>query len=134
MSEPSLSQPGTARIDRWLFAVRLFKSRSLAAQAVAGGRVHVNGERVKAARELRSGDRVSFVRSTVEFECVVVGVPLRRGPASEALRAYQESAASVSRAAQFRERMKFAAALTPRPAERPGKHERALLRRMRGRG
>ena len=134
MSEPSLTQPGTARIDRWLFAVRLFKSRSLAAQAVAGGRVHVNGERVKAAREVHPGDRVSFVRSAVEFECVVVGVPLRRGPASEAVGAYEESAASVSRAAQFRAQMKLAAALTPRPAERPGKHERALLRRMRGRG
>jgi len=89
VSEPSLTQPGTARIDRWLFAVRLFKSRSLAAQAVAGGRVHVNGERVKAAREVHPGDRVSFVRSAVEFECVVVGVPLRRGPASETARVSQ---------------------------------------------
>jgi ribosome-associated heat shock protein Hsp15 len=117
-----------------LFAVRLFKSRILAAQAVAGGRVHVNGERVKAARELRAGDRVSFVRGTVEFECVVALMPPRRGPASEAARAYEESAASVARAAQFRARMKVAAALTPRPLQRPGKHERALLRRLRGRG
>ena len=68
MSEPlSGTHPGAARIDRWLFAVRLFKSRTLAAQAVAGGRVHVNGERVRAARELRAGDRVSFVRDTVDL-------------------------------------------------------------------
>jgi ribosome-associated heat shock protein Hsp15 len=135
MSEPlSGTHPGAARIDRWLFAVRLFKSRPLAAQAVAGGRVHVNGERVKAARELRAGDRVSFVRGTVEFECVVALMPPRRGPASEAVRAYEESAASVARAAQFRARMRVAAALTPRPLARPGKHERALLRRLRGRG
>ena len=134
MPEPSLTQPGTARIDRWLFAVRLFKSRTLAAQAVAGGRVHVNGERVKAAREVAPGDRVTFVRNTVEFECVVRQLPLRRGPAVQAARCYEESAASLARAVEFRARMKLAAGLTPRPAERPGKHERALLRRLRGRG
>lgn len=134
MPEPSLTHPGTARIDRWLFAVRLFKSRSLAAQAVAGGRVHVNGERVKAAREVRPGDRVTFVRNTVEFECLVTQVPPRRGPAAQAVRCYEESAASLARTAQFRARMKLAAGLTPRPLERPGKHERALLRRLRGRG
>jgi ribosome-associated heat shock protein Hsp15 len=132
--EPSLTHPGNARIDRWLVAVRLFKSRSLAAQAVAGGRVHVNGERVKAAREVRPGDRVTFVRNTVEFECVVTQLPVRRGPAAQAVRCYEESAASLARAADFRARMKLAAGLTPRPLERPGKHERALLRRLRGRG
>jgi ribosome-associated heat shock protein Hsp15 len=134
VSQPSSSHPGAARIDRWLFAVRLFKSRALAAQAVAGGRVHVNGERVRAAHEVRPGDQVTFVRATVEFECRVALIPLRRGPAAEVACAYEESAASVARAAQFRVRMKLAAALTPRPAERPGKHDRALLRRMRGRG
>ena len=134
MPEPSLTHPGTARIDRWLFAVRLFRSRSLAAQAVAGGRVHVNGERVKAAREVRPGDRVTFVRNTVEFECLVTEVPPRRGPAAQAVRCYEESAASLARTAGFRTRMKLAAGLTPRPLERPGKHERALLRRLRGRG
>jgi ribosome-associated heat shock protein Hsp15 len=115
--EPSPTHPGTARIDRWLFAVRLFKSRSLAATAVAGGRVHVNGERVKAARELRPGDRVNFVRNTVEFECLVTQLPPRRGPAAQAARCYQESAASRARAVEFRARMKLAAGLTPRPLE-----------------
>jgi ribosome-associated heat shock protein Hsp15 len=135
MSQPlSGSHPGAARVDRWLFAVRLFKSRILAAEAVAGGRVHVNGERVKAARVVRPGDQVTFVRGTVEFECVVALIPLRRGPAAEAVRAYVESAASVARAAEFRVRMRLAAALTPRPRARPGKHERAQLRRLRGRG
>ncbi len=134
MPEPSLTHAGTARLDRWLFAVRLFKSRSLAAQAVAGGRVHVNGERVKAAREVRAGDRVTLVRNTVEFECLVTQVPPRRGPAAQAVRCYEESAGSLARTAQFRARMKLAAGLTPRPPERPGKHERALLRRLRGRG
>jgi ribosome-associated heat shock protein Hsp15 len=125
--------PGAGRIDRWLFAVRLFKSRSLAAEAVAGGRVHLNGERVKAAHEVRPGDLLSLMRGQVEFECTVSAIPLRRGPAQAAARCYEETAASIARRAQFAERMKVAAALTPRPAERPDKRERRQLRRLRGR-
>lgn len=125
--------PGAARIDRWLFAVRLFKSRSLAAQAVGGGKVHVNGERVKPSRELRLGDTVTFVRGTVEFECAVTSVPLRRGPASAASQCYEESEASQARRAQHAERMRLAAAHAPRPDERPDKHQRQQLRRLRGR-
>ena len=134
MSEPAASgHPGASRIDRWLFAVRLFKSRSLAAQAVTGGRVHLNGERVKPAHEVRAGDRVSFVRGTVQFECAVAGVPQRRGAAVAAARCYEETPASAARGAEFAARMKLAAGLTPRPSVRPDKHQRRQLRRLRGR-
>jgi ribosome-associated heat shock protein Hsp15 len=125
--------PGAARLDRWLFAVRLFKSRSAAAEAVGGGKVHLNGERVKPSREVRPGDTVTFVRGTVEFECTVTSVPLRRGPAAAAANCYEESAASKERRALHGERMRLAAALAPRPVQRPGKHERQQLRRLRGR-
>ena len=132
MSEES-GGPKAARIDRWLFAVRLFRSRALAAQAVAGGRVHLNGERVKAAREVRLGDAVTLVRGALVFECAVAGIPARRGPAAAAARCYEESAASPARRAEFAQRMRVAAALTPRPPERPDKRERRQLRRLRGR-
>ena len=79
------------RIDRWLFFVRLFKSRSLAGEAVSGGRVHVNGERVKPARVVRIGDQVAFNRGAVPFDCEVLGLPLRRGPAPQAAACYRES-------------------------------------------
>jgi len=125
--------PGAARVDRWLFAVRLFKSRSLAAQAVSGGRVHINGERVKPSRSVQPGDTVTFTRGAVEFECVVTAVPLRRGSASEAVRCYDETPGSKARREEFAARMKFAAGLTPRPEDRPDKHDRRLLRRLRGR-
>lgn len=128
--EPSA---GAARIDRWLFAVRLFKSRSLAAEAVSGGKVHVNGERVKPARHVRPGDRVSFVRGAATFECGVLAVPLRRGPAREAVQCYEETAASRAQREQLAERLRLAGALAPRPVERPQKHERRALRRLRGR-
>jgi ribosome-associated heat shock protein Hsp15 len=133
MSDASATRPGAARIDRWLFAVRLFKSRALAAQAVSGGRVHLNGERAKAARAVRPGDVLSFVRGAVEFECTVSAVPARRGPAREAAHCYEETAASTARRAEFAQRMRVAAALTPRPAERPDKRARSQLRRLRGR-
>ena len=121
------------RIDRWLFSVRLYKTRSAAADAVSGGKVHLNGERVKPSHEVKRGDAVSFTRNTVVFECVVATVPLRRGPASEAALAYEETPASKARREQFAARMKMAAGLTPRPGERPNKHDRRLLRQLRGR-
>jgi ribosome-associated heat shock protein Hsp15 len=121
------------RIDRWLFAVRFFKTRAAAAEAVGGGRVHLNGERVKPSHGIKPGDAVTFTRDTVAFECVVAAVPLRRGPASEAARCYDETAESKARREQFTARMKVAAGLTPRPNERPDKHGRRLLRRLRGR-
>lgn len=133
MSEPSSERPGAARLDRWLFAVRLMGSRVLASAAVGGGRVHVNGERVKPAHALRHGDRVSFKRGGVEFECAVLAIPERRGPAKLAVLCYEQTPASVSRAAEFAARMKLAAGLTPRPTGRPDKHERRRLRRLRGR-
>jgi ribosome-associated heat shock protein Hsp15 len=121
------------RIDRWLFFVRLFKSRSLASEAVTGGRVHLNGERVKPAHVVRSGDQIVFSRGTVSFDCEVTGLPLRRGPAPEAAACYRESEASVARRAQFADRMRTATAFAPRPDTRPDKHERRELRRIRGR-
>lgn len=121
------------RIDRWLFAVRLYKSRSLAAAAVSGGKVHVGGERVKPSRSVRLGDRVSLTRGAVEFDCEVTALPARRGPAREAVQCYRESPASIARREAFAERMRFSAGLAPRPQGRPDKHERQALRRVRGR-
>ena len=133
MGESSESAPGATRIDRWLFGVRLFKSRSAATDAVNGGKVHLNGERVKPSRGVKPGDTVAFTRGAVVFECVVAAIPLRRGPASEAVRCYDETPASKVRREELAARMKVAAGLTPRPDDRPDKHERRLLRRLRGR-
>ena len=121
------------RIDRWLFFVRLFKSRSLASDAVSGGKVHMNGERVKPSHVVRIGDQVAFNRGAVPFDCEVLGLPLRRGPAPQAAACYRESAGSVARRAQFAENMRTATAFAPRPDSRPDKHERRELRRIRGR-
>jgi ribosome-associated heat shock protein Hsp15 len=129
----SESGPGAARIDRWLFGVRLFKSRSLAAEAVNGGKVHVNGARVRPSHSVRSGDFVTFTRGTVEFECEVAAIPGRRGPAKEAMTCYTETDASRQRRELHARRMRLATAMAPRPEERPDKHQRRELRRLRGR-
>ena len=121
------------RIDRWLFAVRLYKSRSLAAEAVSGGKVHVNGESVKPSRAVRLGDRVSLPTGAVDFDCEVTALPVRRGPAREAVQCYRESPESIARREAFAERMRLSAAFAPRPEGRPDKHERQALRRIRGR-
>lgn len=126
LPEPAL------RIDRWLWHARFFRSRSLASAAVAGGHVHVNGERVKPSRALRCGDIVSVVRGEIEVECRVLALPARRGPASEASRAYDETPASRERRARAAEARRLTAS-APRPAGRPDKHERRALRRVRGR-
>jgi ribosome-associated heat shock protein Hsp15 len=123
----------SARIDRWLFGVRLFKSRSLAAEAVGGGRVHINGARVRPSHNVRPGDLVTFSRGGIDFECAVVAIPERRGPAKEAVACYTETDASRARREQHAQRMRLAAAMTPRPDERPDKHQRRELRRLRGR-
>ena len=131
--EESAPGPGAARIDRWLFGTRLFKSRSLATRAVSGGKVHVNGERVRPSHSVRDGDLVSFIRGTMEYECTVAGIPQRRGPASVAQHYYVETPASAARRAQLAERAARAAIRAPRPQERPDKHARRQLRRLRGR-
>ena len=123
----------SARLDIWLFNVRVYKSRSLAADAVQGGLVHLNGARVKPARAVKPGDIVSFHRGSVDFDCEVLSLPPRRGPAPEAQACYRESEASAARRAQHAERMRIAAASGSSPGHRPTRQERAQLRRLRGR-
>ncbi len=123
----------SARLDVWLFNVRFYKSRSLAADAVQGGLVHLNGARVKPARAVKPGDVVSFRRGSVDFDCEVLSLPPRRGPAPEAQACYRESEASAARRAQHAERMRIAAASGSSPGHRPTRQERQQLRRLRGR-
>ncbi len=85
------SNPEAVRVDKWLWAARLVKTRALAADAVKGGRVHVNGRAVKPSKEVRSGDRLELTTGAVRLSVVVRGTALRRGPASEASLLYEET-------------------------------------------
>jgi ribosome-associated heat shock protein Hsp15 len=118
------------RIDKWLWCARFFKTRSLAAQAVSGGKVHVNGERVKPAHNVRVGDRLSIVINGADAELDVIGLPERRGPAPEARTHYAETPESVSRREKLREQHRLAELTRPRPEGRPDKRDRRKLVRI----
>jgi ribosome-associated heat shock protein Hsp15 len=121
------------RIDRWLWAARFFKSRSLASEAVKGGRVQANGARVKPSREIRAGDRVEVTIGVERRTVVVTGISERRGPASEAALLYEETAESLAE----RERRAAQARLARPPGAdrgaRPTKRDRRMNDAARGR-
>jgi ribosome-associated heat shock protein Hsp15 len=85
-----------ARVDKWLWAARLFKTRSAATQAVLGGRVHVNDARVKPSKEVRVGDTVEVTIRSVKRTVVIAGVADKRGPAAAAAALYVEAPESIS--------------------------------------
>src|SRR3954467_5765379 len=82
------------RVDKWLWAARFYKTRSLAADAVAGGKVQVNGERVKRAKPLQVGDQIRIRQGPYEPHVVVRGLASQRGPAARAVELYEETAES----------------------------------------
>jgi ribosome-associated heat shock protein Hsp15 len=96
------------RLDKWLWHARFFKTRSLATAAINGGKVHLNGERVKPAHRVRIGDRVSLSLQGVVAEFEVLDLPVRRGPAVEAAKCYGETAPSAERRAKLKEHQRLA--------------------------
>lgn len=125
--EPDDKGSDHLRVDRWLWCARLYKTRSLAAAAVTGGRVHVNGARVKPARVLRIGDCVAVSRNGLDVELHVMSIPSRRGPPPEAQACYQETPESRERAAHLQQQQRLATLSTPRPEGRPDKKSRREL-------
>jgi ribosome-associated heat shock protein Hsp15 len=121
------------RMDKWLWHTRLFKTRALAADAIRGGKVKVDGERVKPALSLRAGQNVSVTFDERAIEVTVLALPSRRGSAPEAQACYVETAASAERSARHREARRLAALARPRPDHRPDKRERRALDQLRRR-
>jgi len=126
------------RVDRWLWAARFFKTRGAATEAVAGGKVQVNGARAKAAKEVGAGDRLEITRGQTRWTVVVTGVAERRGPASVAATLYEETPDSAAererRAAERRLAKPLGADLSARPTKRDRRRLDALRRAQRGPG
>jgi ribosome-associated heat shock protein Hsp15 len=123
---------GKVRIDKWLWAARLFKTRSLAVEAIGGGKVLVNEERVKPAKMIQTGDAVSVHLGPYEHIVGVRGLSERRGPASVAATLYEETATSVAVRAKLAEQLRMApAAFVFEEKGRPTKKDRRDIERLR---
>jgi ribosome-associated heat shock protein Hsp15 len=115
------------RIDRWLWVARFFKTRGLAAEAVRGGRVHVDGQGVKPGKEVGAGDALEISIGQVRRHVVVLATAPRRGPASEAALLYEETPESIAvRERQAAERRLAAPPVFDRGG-RPTKRDRRRL-------
>ena len=120
------------RIDKWLWAARFFKTRSLAKTAIEGGKVQLAGQKVKVSREVTPGDILRVRQGWDEREVKVIATSEQRRAAPIAQTLYEETEASVERRARAAEARKAAGTLA-KPAQRPGKHERKALERLRKR-
>lgn len=121
------------RVDRWLWAARFFKTRSLAKAAVEGGKAHVNGARVKAARSIQAGDTLTISRGHEEREVIVTAVATRRGSATEAAKLYRETAESVERRTENDARRRMERAGLKVPRTRPTTRQRRQLAELKQR-
>jgi ribosome-associated heat shock protein Hsp15 len=124
-----VASSGSVRVDKWLWAARFFKTRSAAQQAIEGGKVKLNGERTKPAKELKPGDRLSISISAYEWAITVVRLSAQRGSAMLARELYEESDESRARRAKegAKRRNTFEPAITRKG--RPTKRERRELDR-----
>lgn len=120
------------RLDKWLWAARFFKTRALASDAVNGGKVHLQGNRIKASRPVKIDDCYEIRRGYEVFEVVVTGLSGRRGSATEAQKLYRETEASQARRADEAEKRKLAALSRPRSESRPDKKQRRQIHRFTG--
>ena len=119
------------RVDKWLWAARFFKTRSIAKTAIEGGKVHLDGQRVKVSREITVGETLVIKQGWDEKEIVVLGLSAQRGPATVARELYEETAASIEKREREAQARKAAGGAVARPRQRPGKHQRKALERLR---
>jgi ribosome-associated heat shock protein Hsp15 len=121
------------RLDKWLWAARFYKTRSLAAEAIAGGKVQVNGDRVKRAKPLQIGDEVRVRQGPYEHLILVRALSDRRGPAAQAAELYEEKPESLAaRQAMAIQLKSLHAAFVPERG-RPTKKDRREINRLKGR-
>lgn len=117
-------QQDPVRIDKWLWAARLFKTRALAAEAVGGGRVEINGNRAKPSRDVKVGDRIEVSIGQVKRSIVVLGSSKNRGPAPVAELLYEETAESKAARAELAAMRKLEQPVAQERGGRPTKRDR----------
>ncbi|HWA16957.1 MAG TPA: S4 domain-containing protein [Gemmatimonadales bacterium] len=119
------------RLDKWLWAARFYKTRALAVEGIDGGKVRVNGDRVKRAKQIGTGDAIAIRLGPYEHTVLVRGLSERRGPATEAVKLYEETAESIAGRERTAFQLKAAHALFVDSNERPTKRDRRALEKFR---
>lgn len=128
MTQSKRSDPDSVRLDIWLWAARFFKTRSLAKEAIEGGKVEVNDVRAKPSKTVHAMDQLIVQRGLDRYELIVVGLSNQRGPASIAQLLYSETEAGRIDREHLAEQRRIGNAGFPNPQGRPGKHARRQLR------
>lgn len=123
-------QASKLRLDKWLWAARFFKTRSLAKAAIEGGKVHLDGQRVKVSKEICVGDTLQVRQGWDERVVVVRALSDQRRAAPEAQLLYQETAESIARREAEASARKAAGGMVDRPARRPTKKQRRQIHRF----
>lgn len=118
------------RLDKWLWAARFFKTRALAAEAINGGKVHVNGQRAKPGKEIAVGARLEISKDQYAWDVTVTALNAQRRPAKEAVALYQETAESLARRQVEIERRREQRDLQIEPESRPTKQGRRAIHRF----
>ncbi len=126
-------EPDSVRLDKWLWAARLFKTRAQAAEAVNGGKVHVDGQRAKPSKPLRVGMTLEVNRDGIPRVLVVRALSDKRGPAKAAQTLYEETEESIRRREALLEMRRLERAGMRAAEHRPDKRGRRQLRRLKGR-
>jgi ribosome-associated heat shock protein Hsp15 len=123
------------RLDKWLWAARFFKTRQIAADAIIGGKVHLNGQRTKPGKEIRVGSQLTIHTPAAEYEVEVRVLADKRRPASEARSFYAESPESIARREQLEEVRRLERLANPRPTRgKLNKKDRRMIHRFTGKG
>ena len=133
MTHDADTRDDRVRLDKWLWAARFFKTRALAAEAVEGGKIELNGARAKRSRPVAPGDELRIRLGPYEHHVVVRSLSNRRGPASEAAALYEESTASREARERLALQLRSVAPLFHADKGRPTKKDRRDINRLRGR-
>lgn len=126
----SSTETPSLRLDKWLWAARFYKSRGLAKAAVEGGKVHLNGARVKASKTVLVGDSLTVSRGETVQTVVVTGIAERRGSATLAATLYSETVESIDQREKIRAEKRMLRSGLAVPKRRPNKHQRRALRTL----
>jgi ribosome-associated heat shock protein Hsp15 len=129
------TEEAKVRLDKWLWAARFFKTRQLAAEAINGGKVHLNGQRAKPGKELKVGSQLRIHKGSLEWDIIVKFLATQRRPAREAVSFYAETEASFLRRQELTRQLREQKALEPHAIRgKLNKKDRRMIHRFTGKG